>query len=255
MPYKTKVSIITPIYNGADFIEDTALCLAKQTFTDYEWVVIDDCSTDDTKEVLQRLSDNDKRIKLVFLQKNSGPIVARNKGMDDASGRFIAFLDADDIWVPEKLEKQLAFMEENQTALSFTSFRKIDLEGNITSRFRIPVPRKVNYAKLIESNCIPASSAMFDREIVGEMRQDSSKIISKDDFFFWLEMLKVCHTAMGMKEDLFRLRIHKKSITNDKLEMARRHWKMYREVFHFSVLKSLRYYIIYSIKGLAKYLM
>ncbi|MBN1182287.1 MAG: glycosyltransferase family 2 protein [Bacteroidales bacterium] len=255
MTYSKMVSVITPVYNGEAFIRETAGCLAEQTFRDYQWVIIDDLSTDGTRDICRDLAEKDPRITLLCLEQNSGPIIARNKGMDAAAGRYIAFLDADDLWTPDKLEKQIAFMEKWQVPLSYTSFRKIDSRGKIISRFRIPVPAKVSYKKLIGSNSIPASSAMFDRTIVGEIRQNPELPLSKDDFFFWLEILKNFGDARGMKEDLFRLRIHNESLTNNKLEMARRHWKMYREIFGFSRITSIRYYAVYSVKGLIKYLL
>jgi len=255
LSFQNIVSVITPVYNGSVFIRETADSLKNQTFKDYEWVIIDDCSTDNTREICRELADGDSRIKLLFLEQNSGPIIARNRGMDKATGRYIAFLDADDLWTPDKLEKQLTFMKKQNAPLSYTSFRKIDMESRVVSRFRIPVPPKISYKKLIASNCIPASSAMFDRKIVGEMRQDPTTPVSKDDFFFWLEMLKKFGTGMGMKDDLFRLRVYKESITGNKMAMAKRHWRMYRDIFGFSIPTTIRYYMIYSVKGLIKYLM
>jgi teichuronic acid biosynthesis glycosyltransferase TuaG len=255
LSYSHEVSIITPIYNGEKYLNDISNCILGQTFIDFEWILIDDCSTDNTREKLRELSLKDTRVKPVLLEKNSGPIVARNMGMEIAKGRFIAFIDADDLWTKEKLEKQIAFMKEHDIALSYTAFKKINDNGDIISRFKVPVPKRITYNKLIESNSIPASSAMFDRSKTGDIRQDTEAPVSKDDFFFWLKILEKCTVGMGMKEDLFRLRIHQGSITSDKWEMAKRHWRMYRDIFGFSVLKSSRYYIIYSIKGLAKYIL
>jgi len=254
LPYSTEVSIITPIFNGEKYLKEITECILNQTFEDFEWILIDDCSTDSTRSRIDELSKSDNRVKSVLLDQNSGPIIARNKGMDAAQGRYIAFIDADDLWVKDKLEKQVTFMKLHDIALSYTAFKKINDDGNIISKFKVPVPAKVTYNKLIKSNCIPASSAMFDRTKTGDIRQDTAAPVSKDDFFFWLSILKKCHIAMGLQEDLFRLRIHTGSITSDKLEMARRHWKMYREIFQFSVLKSIRYYIIYSMKGLMKHI-
>lgn len=249
------VSIITPVYNGMKYLGDTFRCLKDQTFGNFEWVIIDDCSTDGTGEFIRKMMKEDRRIAPVFMDKNSGPILARNRGMEAARGRFVAFLDADDLWMPEKLEKQIRFMKENSLALSYTSFRKIDIGGELLSRVTIPVPRKVTYNRLLGSNSIPASSAMFDRLITGNIFQDTSAPVSKDDYFFWLEIVKRYGFAMGLREDLFRLRIHNDSITGNKWEMAKRHWKMYREDFRFSRMKSARLYCVYSIKGLAKYLL
>lgn len=254
MPYPIEVSIITPIFNGEKYLQEITDCILGQSFRNFEWILIDDCSTDKTRERIDSLTILDNRVRQIKLERNSGPIAARNAGMDAAVGRFIAFIDADDLWVTDKLEKQITFMKLHDIALSYTSFKKIDDNGKIISRFKVPVPEKVTHNKLIESNCIPASSAMFDRTKTGDVRQDLSAPVSKDDFFFWLGILKKCHIAMGLQEDLFRLRIHKGSITSDKLEMAKRHWKMYREIFQFSVLKSLRYYIVYSVKGFVKYI-
>ncbi len=249
------VSIITPVYNGEVYVDQTSASILGQTFKDYEWIIIDDCSKDNTRDKLKTLAEKDSRIKLIFLEKNSGPIVARNKGLDAAKGDFIAFIDIDDHWLPQKLEKQLKFMKCNDIALSYTGYRKFSNSGKVTSHFTIPVPSKVTYNRLLGSNSIIASTAIYDRRKTGEVRQDIEAPISKDDLIFWLEILKKSHFALGLKEDLCRFRIHKGSITSNKLNMAVKHWHLYRDTFKFSLLKSFWLYTIYSVKSTVKYLL
>jgi len=151
LPYSTEVSIITPIFNGEKYLKEITECILNQTFEDFEWILIDDCSTDSTRSRIDELSKSDNRVKSVLLDQNSGPIIARNKGMDAAQGRYIAFIDADDLWVKDKLEKQVTFMKLHDIALSYTAFKKINDDGNIISKFKVPVPAKVTYNKLIKS--------------------------------------------------------------------------------------------------------
>ena len=252
---KPEVTVITPVYNGQKYIDQISNSILNQTFTNFEWIIIDDCSTDNTVAQLKKIAEKDPRIHILTQNKNEGPIKARNKGLEAAIGRFIAFIDFDDLWLPEKLEKQLSFMKSNNLPLSYTSYRKINDYGNITSRFPIPVPKKLNYKKLLMSNSIMASSAMFDRSKTGNIKQDENALVSKDDLMFWLSILDKCGDTMGLQEALCRLRIHKKSITNNKILMAKRHWTFYRKVLNLSFPTSLRLYIGYSIKGLLKYLL
>lgn len=249
------MTIITPVYNGQKYVDQIYNSIHNQTFTNFEWIIIDDCSTDNTVAQLQELAGKDPRIHILSQDTNEGPIKARNKGLELAIGRFIAFIDFDDLWLPEKLEKQLSFMKSNNLPLSYTSYRKITDYGNIKSWFPIPVPKKLNYKKLLMSNSIMASSAMFDRIKTGNIKQDENAPVSKDDLMFWLSILDKCGDTMGLQEALCLLRVHKKSITNNKILMAKRHWHFYRKIQNFSFFTSLKLYIGYSIKGLLKYLL
>lgn len=250
-----EVTIITPVYNGKKYINDIFKCLSEQTFTNYEWIIIDDCSSDGTLEILSKLAETDHRVKLFPLAKNGGPIKARNYGLDNARGRFIAFLDFDDLWVPDKLEKQLSFMKANNLALSYTGYRKISDEGRLKWGLPVSVPKRVTYKKLIVSNSIMASSAVFDRSKTGDIRQNEDAPLSKDDLLFWLSILEKYDEGMGLKEALCRLRVHNHSITNNKILMAKRHWHFYRKTMGYPVLKSLGLFIGYGVKGLCKYLL
>ncbi len=250
-----EVSIITPVFNGQKYIDQVLNSILNQTFSNFEWIIIDDCSTDMTGVLLEKVAEQEPRIHLLYLDTNVGPIKARNWGLETARGRFVAFIDIDDLWLPEKLEKQLDFMKSNNLPLSYTGYRKITDDGKMISRFTIPVPKRLTYKKLLISNSIMASSAMFDRSITGNIKQDENAPISKDDLMFWLSILNNCGSIKGLQEDLCRLRIHKRSITNNKLLMAKRHWHFYRETLGLSHLTSLKLYIGYSIKGIIKYLL
>ena len=250
-----EVSIITPVYNGQKYIDQVSRSIINQTFSNFEWIIIDDCSTDDTQALLENLAGQDQRIHLLLLDTNGGPIKARNRGLEAALGRFIAFIDIDDLWIDEKLEKQVDFMTRNDLSLSYTGYSKITDEGNVKSRFTIPVPKKITYKKLLMSNSIMASSAMFDRSKTGNIKQNENAPVSKDDLMFWLSILDKCEVAMGLQDNLCRLRIHKKSITNNKLLMAKRHWNFYRKILGLSFFTSFKLYLGYSIKGLVKYLL
>ncbi len=250
-----EISVITPVYNGQKYIDQISNSILNQTFSNFEWLIIDDCSTDDTRILLENMAANDQRVHLLILDANGGPIKARNKGLEAARGRFVAFIDIDDLWLPRKLEKQLSFMKFNKLPLSYTGYRKINDNGTVKSHFTVPVPKRLTYKKLLMTNSIMASSAMFDRSITGNIKQDENVPVSKDDLMFWLSIMDKCGDTMGLQEDLCRLRIHKKSITNNKLLMAKRHWYFYRKIQNLSFLTSLKLFIGYSIKGSIKYLL
>ncbi len=250
-----EVSIITPMYNAAEFILATAESVKAQTFGNYEWLIVDDCSTDASGEIARTLSESDHRIRYFRLKRNSGPITARNYGFEQARGRFVAFLDSDDLWLPEKLEKQVALMKGKRAALSYTGYKKITRTGKEKTGLIVPVPRKASYNRILHSDCIMASSAMFDREITGDIRQSTDVSVGRDDLHFFLSILKEHGPAYGIREDLARLRIHNDSITGNKMESAKLQWFFYRNCLGLSFISAVEKYTIYALKGFLKYLL
>ena len=252
---KPEVSIITCSYNAEGYIEDTARSIGRQTFTNYEWLVIDDGSTDSSPGIIRELAARDKRIKPYLHRKNRGPVAVRNFGMERARGRFIAIVDSDDLWLPEKLEKQVAFMKENRIPLSYTAYKKIRKCGKLKSGLTVPVPEMVSYRRILKSDSIMASSAMYDTDITGPITQPFGAPVGKDDLFFFLMILRRHGPARGVRDDLARLRLHGDSITGNKLKAARRQWRFYRRVIGLSPLKAISYFFVYAVKGFIKYLL
>ncbi|MBN2444212.1 MAG: glycosyltransferase family 2 protein [Spirochaetales bacterium] len=252
---KPEVSIITPLYNAEKYIKETVESVLSQTFKDFEWLIVDDCSTDSSRKILKKIAAEDQRIKLLDLKSNKGPIFARNYALDQAQGRFIAFLDSDDIWLPAKLEKQIALMKEKKAPLSFTAYKKIAQDGTIKTGITIQVPEKLTYNHLLGSNCIMASSAMYDTSITGAIKQFCDIPLGKDDYYFFLFIIKNHGCAYGLKEDLARLRVHNDSVTGDKFKAAKVQWYFYRTCIGLSILSSLHKFTVYSVKGFLKYIL
>src|SRR5690625_3661748 len=147
--HKPLVSVITPAYNAERFIAEAIESVRKQTYTNWEMIIVNDCSTDRTVQIVESYQKKDKRIKLYHLQKNSGSGVARNKAMDEANGRFLAFLDSDDLWLPEKLERQIEFMLSNHIAFSFTKYVRMLEDGTVTNAVT-NAPTQLGYNDLMK---------------------------------------------------------------------------------------------------------
>lgn len=232
---KAMVSIIMPTYNCGKFIAEAIQSVQAQTYENWELWVIDDCSTDETEGIVQSFM-RDKRIHYHCMEENGGPAPARNYGLRRASGRYIAFLDSDDLWHPQKLEKQLAFMRRMQAEgcrFSCTAYAKMDDRGCCLNRVVVP-PEKTGYWKMFFlSNPIGNSSVIFDREYFGLVQ--APLIPKRNDYGLWLRMLRGGSVCFGMKETLMKYRIREGSVTHDKFKMIRHHWHLYRNVEKLSL--------------------
>lgn len=243
-----KVSIITPSYNSCFFIEKTIQSVINQTYLDWELIIIDDCSPDNSVEVISKYVEQDERIKLIVLEKNSGAAVARNQGIEEANGRFIAFLDSDDSWHPEKLSKQVKFMLENDYAFTYTAYHKVDENGIYLSPVNIPL--KTSYNELLKTCVIGCLTAMYDTKKLGKVY--FPLIRKRQDFALWLKVLKVEAYAYGLNEDLANYTVRSDSISANKFKAAQYNWHLYRNIEKLSILKSLYYFSHYMIKGILR---
>ena len=167
------VSIIVPVYNSEKFIEDTINTVKQQTYKNWELILVNDCSTDKSKEIIEEYIKKDEKMKLINLEKNSGAAIARNTGIEKAKGRYIAFLDADDLWNKEKLEKQIKFMKDNDYKFTFTGYEFADENGRGNGKI-VKVPEKINYKKALKNTTIWTSTVMFDikklnKELITEL--------------------------------------------------------------------------------------
>ena len=184
--------------------------------------------------MVEEAAARDPRIKLIWQPKNGGPALARQASIDQASGRFLAFLDSDDLWLPTKLERQIAFAKEKRAAISYTAFRRIDEIGTMTGRL-ITVPEQLDYEQLLKNTSIATLTAMVDREVSGPV---SMKDEPYDDFCLWLSILKHGHVAHGLNEDLARYRVRGVSVSSRRARSAGWVWHAYRNVEQLSLLKS-----------------
>lgn len=243
-----KVTIITPLYNCSDFLDDTLNSVLAQTYQNWEVIMVDDCSSDNSVLIAQEFVEKDHRIKLIQLERNSGAAVARNKAIEAATGRFIAFLDSDDLWMPNKLEKQVQFMLDQNIAFSFSAYEKIDEKGvpfDIVS-----VPEKINYKQLLKTNVIGCLTAMYDVEQLGKVYMPVNT--KREDFATWLTILKQVDYAYGMPDVLAQYRVYASQSSAKKTKMAKENWRLYRDIEKLGLLKSAYYFLHYAVRGVLR---
>lgn len=242
------VSIITPAYNVEKYIEQTINSVLNQTYKNWEMIIVEDCSKDNTFKLIQNLSKRDTRIKIYQNKRNSGVSFTRNRAIDIAQGKYIAFLDADDLWDKEKLEKQIQFMEKNDILLSYSSYRKINSDGSI--RGNINVPLKLDYDEILKNCMISCITGVYNQEELGKYYFKNMKA---EDYIYWLEMIKKIEFAYGIEEPLASYRVLENSRSSNKIDIVRYHWRIYYEIEKLGLIKSIKYYLIYIFRGLKRY--
>lgn len=230
------VSIITPTYNCGKFIAETIESVKKQTYTNWEMIIVDDCSTDNTKEIVESIAQNEPRIKYHILERNSGAAVARTKAMELAEGSYMAFLDSDDLWKSDKLQKQLEYMKKYGFNFTATAYEQIDEEGNKLGKV-IKTVKKTNYNRLLLDCPVGNSTVMYNVEKMGKF--EVPDIRKRNDDALWLQMLKKEKYIYGMPDVLMEYRIRANSISSNKLNLIKYHWKLYREIEKLSIPRSV----------------
>lgn len=218
-----KVSVIIPIYNAEKYITSTINSILGQTYRDFEIIVIDDCSTDSSKECVKRLCESHPNIIYRLQEKNAGVAVARNMGLDIASGRYVAFLDSDDEWKKEKLEKQIRYMHSQGAGFVFSAIEMVDEEGKLI-RSKRKVKEKVSYQYLLKNTVIPTSSVVIDRNKVLDFRMPLMR--SGQDYATWLMILRTGIVAYGIDEALVKYRVARGSLSSNKLKSIKQVWEI-----------------------------
>ncbi len=229
------VSVITPTYNCGAYIEDTIKSVINQTYTNWEMIIVDDQSTDQTEEIVKRYTDLDQRIRYYKLESNSGAAVARTKAMEMAKGNYMAFLDSDDLWMSTKLERQLNFMEEQHINFSCTSYEQIDEQNQKLGKVLKCIP-KTNYNRLLLDCPVGNSTVMYNVDHMGKFKVPN--IRKRNDDALWLQMLKKEQYIYGFDEILMQYRIRNNSISSNKLSLIKYHWQLYREIEHLNVFRA-----------------
>lgn len=230
------VSVIMPAYNSAAFIREAIGSVLKQTWTNWELWVIDDASTDGTAKIVGVYVQQNSNIHLLKNSTNKGTGAARNKGIKAATGQYIAFLDADDLWLPGKLEKQLKFMQEKDLAMTFSSYLLIDEQGNALNREVKALP-VITYQKLLKSNYVGNLTGIYDVVKLGKVY--APLIRKRQDWALWLEIFKKIGSTMALTEPLACYRVRKDSVSRNKWKLLRHNFKIYRYVLNYGFLKSL----------------
>lgn len=230
------VSVIMPTYNCGQFIEASVKSVLAQTITDWELIIVDDCSTDDTLSVLQPYLEKHPNICYHCLETNRGPAAARTEALRRASGKYVAFLDSDDLWSPDKLERQIDFMKKNGASFTATAYTQIDEDGNPLGMVCTPPARTSYNTMLYRSNPIGNLTVMYDREALGTY--EVPPIRKRNDFALWLQILKDTEYCMGMPDVLGQYRIRKNSVSSNKLSLAKFHWQLYRKIERLPLWKA-----------------
>lgn len=231
----TLVSVIIPCYNSSLFIGKTIKSVLKQTYENLELIIIDDCSTDDSLNVIRNFLEIDNRIRLVKLSQNSGAAISRNEGIKISNGRFIAFLDSDDIWRENKLEIQLNFMKENNFEFTCTNYNKIN-ENGTDLNMEINFPFKSKYKDLLKNNC-GNSTVVYDTSRIGKIYVPN--IRKRNDYLMWLQVIKKVDALYCLEMQLSSHRIRSGSISSNKFDLIKYHWRVYREHENLSYIYSI----------------
>ncbi|WP_026521682.1 glycosyltransferase family 2 protein [Butyrivibrio sp. VCB2001] len=235
------VSIVVPVYNAANYIEKTMDMVCGQTYKDWELILVDDASRDNSAEIIENyIKKQGKRIRLIRKKVNQGAAEARNTGIDASSGRFIAFLDADDVWMPDKIEKQVAYMEKTGAAFCFHAYEFGDEKANPTGKI-VHVPPVLKYKQALSRTIIFTTTVMFDTEKI-DMEIIHMPNVPSEDTATWWRILKSGYEAYGLDENLAIYRRPAKSLSSNKLEAIRRIWFLYRNIAGLSVVGSLFYF-------------
>lgn len=231
------VSIVVPVYQAERFIAETIEAVQKQSYENWELLLIDDCSKDRSCAVIEQMAAQDKRIRLLRQEKNQGAAKARNRGVQAAEGRYLCFLDSDDLWEQEKLSKELAFMQKQQAGFVFTGYEFADEYGKGLGKI-VRVPEEITYSEALKNTTIFTSTVMLDRTRVRDEDIYMPEIASEDTAAWW-HLLKVYGTAYGLDENLVRYRRSANTLSSNKVTAVKRIWALYRKQEKLSLVYSM----------------
>ena len=245
------VSVIIPMYNCAQYFDETIGSVIAQTYTEWEAICVDDHSTDDTLAVARSYAEKDSRITVLQTPYNAGgPSLGRNIALERASGRYIAYLDADDVWMPDKLEKQIAFLANKPCDVCITSYQTVESDG--TFRNNVFVPERTTYKRMLCGPVTCAHSILIDCEKVDKSLLVMPDIRYGQDFATWLNVMKHGHDLYGMSDLLAKYRKHEGSVSSEKVRAAKQVWMIYRDIEHLSVPQSVSCFVKYAFRAVKK---
>lgn len=244
------ISVIMPAYNAEQYIETAIRSVMAQTVTDWELLVLDDRSCDGTCAVVENLAVEDSRIRLIRNEQNKGAARVRNQGLDLCRGEYVALLDSDDAWLPEKLERQVERLQVTGAHLCYCSYEVMDGRGEKT-RVDYLVPEETDFEKMLRENVIGCSTVLLRREVIEKYRFNAD--FYHEDYVLWLQLLKDGCRVVGCREVLARWRLIETSRSFHKGNAAKNRWKIYREYLKLPLVKSVRVFGAYVCSGLKKY--
>lgn len=244
------VSIITPSFNSAKFIAETIQSVQHQTHQNWEMIIVDDGSFDETEHIVRSIIEKDKRIQFYKLTQNSGPAVARNTGIEKASGKYMTFIDADDIWFPTFIENSITTIDETGIPFVFSSYKRANEQLEFVYSDFI-VPNKVSYSDILKSNSISCLTAFVEIQKLG--KKYMPLIRKRQDMGLWLNYLKVVPFAHGIQETQAIYRIRENSLSRKKSDLIKYQWQFYRNVEKLNIFQSLYYMSHWMYRGFMKY--
>lgn len=244
------VSVITPLYNAERFIVETIESVQNQTYKQLEMIIVDDCSTDNGPSLIEEMSKLDPRIKLIRLKSNQGAAVARNTALNYAKGQYVAFIDSDDYWEPEKLRIQLECMKKNKVAFTYTAFSLVSEQGELIKE-KTDVPDSLDYHSLLKNTAIACSTVVIDRFIVGEFNMPNVR--KGQDTATWLKLMREKNIkAYGINKTLSHYRQVEDSISSNKLGALKRTWNTYRNLEKLPFYKAIYYFTHYTFNAIRR---
>lgn len=245
-----KVSVITPIYNAEKYLRSTLESVFYQTYKNIEIVLVDDCSTDNSKSIIEELMDIHSEIIYYCQPKNMGAGAARNKALELATGQYVAFLDSDDLWLPKKTEKQIQLMKEKNSPFSYAAIEMMD-EDSKTIKEKRNIRESCDYNYLLHNTIIATSSVIIDRSVLGDFRMPLRR--GGQDYATWLKLLRNGTVACGINEALVRYRVSSNSLSSNKFKSIRQVWEIQTQDEHISPISVFLNIIAFTLNALKKY--
>ncbi|HLY43023.1 MAG TPA: glycosyltransferase family 2 protein [Terracidiphilus sp.] len=239
------VSIVMPTYNCENSLSASIRSVQAQTCRDWELVIVDDASSDASLEIARRFAIEDKRIRVLPLSQNGGAARARNAAINAARGQYLAFLDSDDLWLPQKLAVQVEFLKSHNAGFCFGSYCRWNGADQISAP--VPVPQTVQYSNLLCGNVIPCLTVLLDRERIASFRMPQTP---HEDYAAWLAILRQGHTAYGMQIDLARYRVSPQSLSANKFKCALWHWQILRAQEKLRLPRAIWCFLRYALRGI-----
>lgn len=243
------VSVIIPVYNSGRYITETIESALNQTYNNIEIVLVDDCSKDNSREIIERFMNMHSNIVYHLQEKNGGAALARNKALDLAKGRYVAFLDSDDLWYPEKIEKQLQLMQNKKIAFCYTAYEMVDGQG-IVLKNKTRVIERAEYKNLLKNTVISTPTVMIDRNITGDLRMPNRR--TGQDYAYWLLLLKEVKLAYGLNESLVTVRRRSGSLSRNKFQNIVDVWEIQTKIENIPRMYALYNTLCYIFNSLIK---
>ena len=242
------VSIIMPSYNAQAYIDEAISSVLSQTYVHWELIVVDDCSSDESWDKIQKYVNQDSRIHAIRNTTNQGVSHTRNIAIKKSQGCYIAFLDGDDVWLPQKLELQLALMQKENIDLCYSAYHTIDPKGEHLSTFHVPL--QLCYADMLKTSYMGTLTTIYNAETLGKIYLTD---MGHEDYVMKLEILKHISHARGINTPLAKYRIHGQSLSVNKFKTAQWQWHIYRNIEKLPLWKSCYYFVQYAYNGVMKY--